>query len=277
MKKYHYPLFFIVLAIVVLLTACSDEGGTDSGGIGGSGIISTGAVTEIGSVWVNGRRFDTVDAQVYVDGTYVGSGDQIVEQWIAPGQIVRVNGRTTDTGDSAQRVTYAPLIFGPIQEIEIIDSATRRIKVLEQFIIINRNTHLKNIAMDTAAIGNAIEVSGYLDDTGGIQATFAERLFDTAPLETVFTLTGAVSSLNLQTRTFLINNQVVNFNNVDIADAGNLTEGRVVTATGSFDAYSSVLTAGTLTAFQRLDSIDADQIEIEGIIKNRFAGQWVHS
>ena len=270
MKKNHYPLFFLFLAAVVLLTACSDEGGTDSGGIGGSGIISTGAVTEIGSVRVNGRRFDTVDAQVYVDGIYVGSGDQIVEQWIAPGQIVRVDGRTTDNGNSAQRVTYTPLIYGPVQEIEIIDSATLRIKVLEQSIIIDRNTRLKNIAVDTAAIGNAIEVSGYLDDAGGIQATFAKRLFDAAPLETVFTLTGAVSSLNLQTRTFLINNQAVDFNNVDIADTEDLAEGQVVTATGSLDAYSSVLTADTLTAFQRLDAIEADQVEIEGIIKTNL-------
>ena len=76
MKSYHLRGFISALFSVFLLISCGSGGGggmTAGGGIGGTGIISQGAVSAFGSIFVNGTEFDTSNAAIIVNGEEIGS------------------------------------------------------------------------------------------------------------------------------------------------------------------------------------------------------------
>ena len=60
----------------------------------------------------------------------------------------------------------------------IIDATTKEIVVLGQTVIVNVITKFKETTFDTIAIDDVVEVSGYLDDTGAIRATFLGKTGD---------------------------------------------------------------------------------------------------
>ncbi len=96
MKTYPLIKLLIALFYVLLLFSCGGSGGPSTGGgIGGTGIISSGTVSAYGSIFVNGTEFDTSDAVIIVNGENVGTGDQIARDYLDIGKVVLVEG----TGD----------------------------------------------------------------------------------------------------------------------------------------------------------------------------------
>ena len=79
MKTYRIPTILQVLLTLTALVACAGGGsggtGYSGGGVGGSGIVSRGAISEFGSIVVNGTAFKTTDTVVVVNGEVVGIGD----------------------------------------------------------------------------------------------------------------------------------------------------------------------------------------------------------
>ena len=70
MNSYHFRRLLFALFSVFLLISCDSGGGgmTAGGGIGGTGIISSGTITAFGSIVVNGTEFDTSNAAIIVNG-----------------------------------------------------------------------------------------------------------------------------------------------------------------------------------------------------------------
>ena len=62
-----------------------------------------------------------------------------------------------------------------------IDSATKEIVVLGQHVIANVITKFKGTTFDTIAQNDLVEVSGLVDDTGAIRATFLEKTGEFMP------------------------------------------------------------------------------------------------
>ena len=59
----------LIGALILGIVACGGDSGTlAGGGIGGTGIISVGAITELGSIFVNDIEFATDMAAVTLDG-----------------------------------------------------------------------------------------------------------------------------------------------------------------------------------------------------------------
>jgi len=268
MKSAHRLTYALILGCLALLASCGDKNYSASGGIGGTGIISTGEVTEFGSVWVNGVRFDTRKSDIYIGDTFVGTGDPTVLEHLYLGKIVRVNGRLdTDGSGRAEKVSYLPLLFGPIEESDPIDDYTRQLTVLGQHVIIDQRTWLKDADIDALDLGHLVEVSGYFNDAGDIQATFIQRVSMDAPPETVFILTGPVSNSDPLAHAFYINPQRVDVSDLDAAATAVIENDQVVTVAGRLDAGSGDFIVLTIAAYRLLGDIDTKYIEIEGIIQ----------
>ena len=108
------------------------------GGIGGTGVISTGRITAFGSVEVNGTEFDTSNAEIIINGVEIGVGDDFVPDNLELGMVVTVEGRIEDDESFvADRVIYSANVIGPVEDISDIDATTKEIVVLGQTVIVN--------------------------------------------------------------------------------------------------------------------------------------------
>ncbi len=94
MQSNQLKSFISVVCSFLLLISCGSGGGgmTAGGGIGGTGIISQGAVSAFGSIFVNGTEFDTSNAAIIVNGEEIGVGDESVLDNLDIGQVVTVEG-----------------------------------------------------------------------------------------------------------------------------------------------------------------------------------------
>ena len=275
-SKWH----ILALLFCLLLTSCDgDSGGGDSmwagGGIDGSGIISSGVVSAFGSIVVNGTEFDTSEAEIIVNGQ-LGVGDDFVLANLDIGRVVTVEGTISPDGLSvaADRVVYSDNVAGPVTSVGIPDPVTNdlEIEVMGQVVVVNFLTRFKPDTYDYYSIApdDMVTVSGYLDDTGAIRATFIENTGVFTPgLALEVEVKGHV--MNLQDSgpqyTFEINNLTVNYT----AIAGDLPPGipaedLFVEVEGTLNALGGVMTATRIELGDDSDIEDADEFEIMGFV-----------
>lgn len=249
----------------ICLAACSSGSG---GGTGGTGIISRGAISEYGSIFVNGTEFDTSAADVIVDGVHKGTGDAAVMEHLNIGKVVTVSGVATDSDENAlaDQVVYRNDVEGPVNAITPVNSETLEIEVLGQTVVINTVTRLSGITVDTLALNNMVEVSGFYDDIGTIWATFVEKtgVFDSSVQVEV---AGIVRNLNTIQKTFDINKLTVHYASADMdgLPEGVPVEGLLVEVGGTLNAGGELAAEQILTA-DALEFEEADQIEVMGFV-----------
>ena len=271
MKSTTHMLCLLILLIILGVASCGGGGSelAGGGGIGGTGVVSSGVVTEFGSVWVNGTRFDTRDAELYFDDAFLGSGDQAVRDNLDIGRVVRVSGRLYPDGSAiAESVWYSTLLSGPIEAIETIDADTMVFVVLGQRIIVDRRTVLKDLSLDDLTLENLVEVSGFFNGNGEIEGTFYAKQADGVSPDAIFRITGPVSQLDAVNRTFYINARIIDYSQVptDSPTLPVMEDGMLVAVTGRPEDSGTVFYADTLSEYQRLGDIQTEHIEIEGVI-----------
>lgn len=265
MNKRHIEMCIAMIFSTMLLLSCGSSSG---GGIGGSGIISRGAITEFGSIVVNGKVFDTTDAFIIVDGEQVGVGDQTVQETMDIGRIVTVEGISIDEKNAgANRVIYNDNVKGPIQGIDAADPHVKEIVVMGQTVVLNAVTKFKHASFATVDMDDMVEVSGLYDDQGTIWATFLERTGFYQPNTTV-EVSGFVMNLNTDLFTFEINNLTVDYS---LADTSTLpgevpNEGLLVEAEGTLNSTGEILTATVVEPDNEVEPQNADEIEIIGFV-----------
>ena len=271
MKLNHFRRLLFALCSVLLLISCSSSGG----GIGGSGIISSGTVSAHGSIFVNGLEFDTSDAVIIVNGEKVGKGDPTALKYLDVGKVVLVEG-TGDMDDTfavADRVTYYDNVAGPVESIDDINATSKEIVVLGQSVVLNVLTIFKGLpgfdfTFGTIAQNDLVEVSGLVDDEGAIRATFLEKtgVFDPDKINIVG-VTGFVVKLGPET--FQINGLTVDYSGIDPEDLPtDFTEGSWVEVEGTLDAAGGEMRATVIELGDEIGDGDSDQIEVLGFVTN---------
>jgi cytochrome c-type biogenesis protein CcmE len=271
------------------MVSCNTGGGgggkVAGGGIGGSGVISTGRITAFGSIEVNGTMFDTSTAEIIINGVEIGVGDDFIPDNLELGMVVTVEGRIEeDESFVADRVVYSANVIGPIEDISDIDATTKEIVVLGQTVIVNVVTLFEGTDFNALTEDDVVAVSGYFDDNGIIRATFLEKTGDiTSILE--FEVTGFVENLDRDLETFMINGLIIDYSSI----SNILPEG--IPANNQFVEVEGELVAGELLAKEieladELDGEDGDEVEIMGfvteiisendIIKFKLGNQEVH-
>ena len=200
----HIPAFILGSALAVILASCGGGDGSFAG-IGGTGVASRGVITGFGSIFVNGIEFETQAASVVVDGAPASDQD------LALGMVVTVRGTLNSDGitATADAVEYDDEVQGPIDAdpVEDMNAGTKTFTVLGVTVIATDGVTVfeaedgSPFGYDTLAQGQLVEVSGFYDANGDLQATRIEEK-DPAPGEAQFEIKGYVANHNPETMTF---------------------------------------------------------------------------
>ena len=259
------------------LGACGGGSGGDSPPAGGGGtggtppaaiqIATTGIITGFGSVWVNGVRYDTSRASVYKDG------DPATEDDLRIGQIVRVRGDVDDdrVNGRADRIDFDDNVEGPIESIDLANGV---LVVLGQTVLVGSDTSFDDDfsprSLAGLAVGDVVEVSGFVNSAGEILATRIEKDDDDGPYE----VTGKVVDLDIAAKRFTIGGLRVDYSTAMLEDfpAGGPSEGDTVEVKGRQFSSDGALLASKVElesdnrGRSRDDDDDDHDIEIEGLI-----------
>ena len=270
MKSNQIKSFISALFSVFLLISCGNGGGgmTAGGGIGGTGVISSGTITAFGSIVVNGTEFDTSAAAIIVNGEEIGVGDEIVLDNLDIGRVVTVEGtgNLDDISAVAVRVIYNDNVSGPVESIHDIDATTKEIVVLGQIVRVNAITKFKGTDFDTVAQNDLVEVSGLVDDTGAIRATFLEKTGEFMS-GNVVGVTGFIVNLDIGLKTFEINDLTVDYASIDSGDLPQgFADGLWVEVEGTLDAAGGEMRATSIQLGDELGDGNSDQIEVLGFV-----------
>jgi hypothetical protein len=261
----------IALALIACLACGGDGDSTDvaGGGISGTG-ISSGPITDIGSIKVNDVDFDVSTAAITINGAAAREDD------LRLGQVVTVafTGDTATGRATATAVSYRRDLAGPVEEVDLTD---RRVRVLGQWVATDRLLAASDddqpngeLDLEHLNVDDLLEISGQVDADGVLHATRIERKGRTGPQEVE--VKGTIQDLG--PTTFKIRDLTVNYDHAMIPRM--LTEGFLVEVKGTLGA------AGTMIATEVSVTEDPSpvagrpagtEVEINGFITqfHRFA------
>ncbi len=258
------------IGLVGLLSGCGSGGeGAPSGTVSGSAsgaAAASGTITAFGSVFVNGKKFETSGSSFVVDGQPGSQGD------LKLGMTVVVTGSVNGDQRSASSVRQKDAVEGSVQSIAADGLG---LVVLGQTVLVDNTTLIDNNIPGQNLLNlvpgtDAVEVNGHIRPDGVIQATFIEKKL--APLPEV---RGFVKNHSDGAKTFQIGNLTVNYATALINDmpnpAGNAWNDLLVEAKGTqFTPGPNVQTQGTLVATKvepdNPGVQQVDEFEVEGFV-----------
>ena len=205
------------LCLAMVLAGC---GGVDSGGTGGSSAV--GPISGLGSIIVNGVRYDDAAALVTDD-----DGQSLPRSRLQLGVLVSVDGSAVSVSGgarlaSASRIRVSSDLIGTVQSV---DTANRSITVLQQTVRVTAATVFDDqlpLGLDSLAPGLTIEVYGRSDPaTNRYVATRIER----RSAQSFHAIRGRVDAVGAGTAT--IGAAVLDTSGLSAADAALIVPGRV--------------------------------------------------
>ncbi|MGM7317952.1 DUF5666 domain-containing protein [Idiomarina sp. ST10R2A5] len=264
----------LVLAISGALTACggsssdspndntSGENNNDDTSITTTSVVSEGVITGFGSVYVNGQRYRSENAEIAV-----GNSPAADEAQLKVGMVVTVAASASDDGEDpdAQQIRYEEHLQGPVS---FIDREAEQIEVLGQTILFDDLTEFDETDIETLSVGDFIEVSGYINDEGSFYATLVELETE----ETEIKLKGEIANLDTDAQTFSLAELTIDYSAAEYEDmtADDLADGLFVKVEGDdFDGDTLTLTASSIENKEDNDiDNDAEEVTIAGIVKD---------
>ena len=240
-----------------LLTSC---GGVDSGGTGAS--VAYGPVNGLGSIIVNGVRFDESAASITdEDGQPVGR-DRLQLGVMTSVEGSAIVSTAAERRATAHKVRIASELIGPIGGI---DASAQTLEVLGQTVRITPATVFEDglpAGLANLQTGMLVEVFGRLDSaTGGYAATRIEL----RPGATSYVLRGRVDGVDAVARTFRVGALVIDFSHVPAADAPYVAAGSTVRVRLETSPSNGVWRAVSVSSGQRSIG-DGEEASIEGRI-----------
>lgn len=262
----------LVIALGSALAACGggsdsspDTGsGNNNGGGGGepasSTIVTEGVITGFGSVYVNGERYRSDNATIALDGVQSGT-----ESDLKVGMVVKMKAtRSGDDAPEASEIEYEEEIQG---RVDFIDVDNQQFSVLGQTVNYDDVTEFDGVTESTLAVGNFVEISGYLNDAGEFYATLVELEADDDELK----VKGDVAALDTDAQTFMLGDLTIDYSQAEFDDmtADDLQDGLAVKVEGSqYDTATGTLVADSIEQKDsRLDD-DVDELEVAGVVGN---------
>ncbi len=261
-------------SMAALLVACGGGGG-DTPAVGGATAqsFSSGPISGLGSIIVNGVRFDDSAARVEDE-----DGAAHAARELKLGMMVEVQAGSIDDSSaraSASLIRFGSELRGPVASI---DAAASTLRVLDQTIEVKPTTVFEDglAGFGAIGVGQVLEIHAQFNGaTGRYVATRIERE-DSA---TEYRLRGRIAALDTATKTFKIGDAVINYGNLPAANLPTLADGQrvrvrlqtaqvngqwVATAVRSgvrrVDDIADARLRGLVTAFT-----SAQQFEVQGI------------
>lgn len=248
------------IAVSVMISGCG--GSSSSSDSVDEPAASRGVITGFGSIYVNGRRYETDNASFNVDDNAGTEGDLRV------GMVVTVVGTLGDDGYVADNVVYDNELKGPVSDIEIDpgDATRKTLTILGQPVLVTADTTIDDdggLTFDTIAVGDVLEVSGFVSDSQ-LTATHIELQDSDEDIE----IKGMIE--NLDSDSFEINGFEIRYDGTTEIDDDieALANDLYVEVEGELDAGGSFLQAEEIE-FEGDDELDdIDDFELEGVISN---------
>jgi len=191
----------IPLLLLTFLSLSCGTGGSDfaGGGTGGTG-ISTGSISGFGSVVVNGVHYRTDDdvspgfrtKKMARGQDRSGARDRDL---FRVGMVVTVLHSSGD--NNATEIDYAPNLVGPIARKDSVPDLA--LQVLGHSVLLDNAALFASLAQ-----GNVVEISGYVDNSGRIRATFVEAMPPAPMAGETFEIYGFISDPRPSDGTFEI-------------------------------------------------------------------------
>ncbi len=275
----HSAASIIYLSVLCAsFTGCGAEGtdlGTQAGGgTGGTGfsaassVVSIGTVSDTEKMEVNNIQFNTQHADVYIEGQYVGSGDEAVRLNVRHGHLSKVSGDIfNDTTGRANRVEIFHIVKGPLESIAVSETQSYELQVMGQTVLGNANTRLEGFDIDKLPLGALLRVSGIVDGEGVIHAGHIVKVNDNCSADSTVMVKGIVRDLNLIRKTFFINDLKIDFSGADLQHFPH--DGSNVWVNGH--CGSDTLKADLVREFSSLNVPVADQFALEGFFTGQVA------
>lgn len=252
------------LGLLAALAIVACGGGSDLAGVGsgGTGSFSVGTITGFGSVFVNGQRYDDVNASVSDEDGPRNRAD------LRLGMVVTVQGSVGTSGSAtASSIVFDSELLGPV-DVGSINPTSRTFAILGQTVVVAAGTVFDAqlpLGLSSIRAGQPLEVYGFVNPIANtLQAGFIAP--SNAPGK--YKIGGTVSSLQNGARTFRIGSATVSYAGLDGAGlAQGLADGvfvKVRLTTGAPDTAG----ARQATGLRLSKPIVADQpsAEIEGLI-----------
>ncbi len=265
-------LMLLAISLSAMLSGCSGGGGggsstppatTSTPATTTTAVVSSGAITQFGSVILNGIEFDTTQAEIREEDQSVREDD------LRLGMRVTVEGVSDSNGVArATRVVFRKNVEGLIDSIDIVHNT---LVVLGQTVLVDGLTVMEDrapsspIALSALAVGQFVDVSGLIDANGTILATRIERQTDFVAGVTEVEVRGTLSSLDTTARTFVLGALTVNFSTATVVGA--LSNGVFVQVRGTQTAPGSMMTATRVTVEDpTVGGTAGTTVEIEGFV-----------
>lgn len=237
----------LLLCATCLIGACTKRL-NEQAGIEGTGdtMTSSGVVTKLGSIYVNGVHFNTDNAEVYIDGELTSS------EALAQGMVVEVEGTAGESaGDAiANKVNFNYLVTGAINSIQVDSNNMLYLSLPGYEVIVPENTIFSGTDYDNLSVDDIIAVSGLEMDSSTIYASQIKS----AGEADYTSLLGQVTELNTNNRTFLINDVIIAYGQAEMLSTttlNNLQAGELIQVRGYLARDENVLSAQTLTKVKR--------------------------
>lgn len=264
--------------LAALLVACGGGGGdAPAAGAGTTTAQSfaSGPISGLGSIIVNGVRFDDSSARIEDDD----DGSTHTSHRLKLGMMVEVQSSAVNEATAraaATLVRFGSEITGPVAAK---DDAAQTLRVLDQTVEVRTNTVFDDsLAGGFAAlgVGQVLEIHALFDPSTGRYV--ATRIEDkTGAL--LFRLRGRISALDTVAKTFRIGDAVINYGSVPLAELPTLANGLRVRARLQTTAVAGQWVAtGVRTGLRRVEDIadarvrglvtaftSAQQFEVQGI------------
>lgn len=254
------------------LSACGGGGDVAGVGAGGTGSFAVGPITGLGSIIVNGVRYDDASASISDDDSSFRRED------LRLGMVVAVQGSPAVNGQStATRIVLGGELLGPVAS-----KGTDSLLVLGQTVTISAST----VFADSGGLGalntsDVIEVHGIADPaSNSLAATYVER--KSAASE--YRIQGRVTAHDATAKTFSIGSLQLDYAGADpdkvrvTPAAGTLVRVRLGTTAvsgvypvtrirkpeDSFSGFSGdVEFKGTITAFTSSASFSVNDLPVD--------------
>lgn len=273
-RKLSRAMVATVIASSVFITACggSSGGSTQTAGIGGTGIVA-GKTTGFGSIYVNGKKFETDKSQFIVDGNDSASQDDL-----ALGMYVKLKVKTLDgkiVGEALE-VVYDDEVQGPVSGISATGSGEtqRTFTVFGQNVTIDETT---TIFADTSFVGlsdnDVVEISGFRTSSSDITATYVEFKEVLDPGNSEVELRGTVTGYDpTPPESFgIVGFPGITFTTdgmtVKDLESGPLDDGLYVEVEGLYQNATTILAREIEEEDQGFGD-DVDEVSLQGIISN---------
>ncbi len=217
----------LTTGLVTTLIACGGSGGSDDlSSTGSESVVTRGVITQLGSIYVNGVKYETPNG-----GSYSNDDSSSSVANFRVGQIVSLRGRRNDDG-----------VTGTADEVEYeaeIEGAASGGAINNVTILITPKTNSSEIPGFGGSLNNATryEVSGIWLDNNTLEATFIKEDDDSgAGGDGIDEIKGFVEAVNSAT-SFDVRGVTYNYGGAPVVSANDYVEVHFTPGTCSCAAF----------------------------------------